>query len=219
MLGLVTIGQAPRPDFDAAFREYLPNTEIKLLGALDGISVPQIDDLAGIDGSYPLHTLLSDGSTRDIDIKVLAPLVETKARELVDAGARAVVVCCAGDFPDIDCGVPVLRPGRLLPALAGAICRTRRIGVVSPIASQMAPAQAKWERDGFSVRTAFASPYRHDEIKIAAREMADSELEVVILDCMGHGVEYRDEFTRLSKRPVLLAQTLLAKVAAEMAGG
>ena len=59
MLGLVTIGQAPRPDFDAAFREYLPNTEIKLLGALDGISVPQIDDLAGIDGSYPLHTLLS----------------------------------------------------------------------------------------------------------------------------------------------------------------
>ena len=219
MLGLVTIGQAPRPDFDAAFREYLPNTEIKLLGALDGISVPQIDDLAGIDGSYPLHTLLSDGSTRDIDIKVLAPLVETKARELVDAGARAVVVCCAGDFPDIDCGVPVLRPGRLLPALAGAICRTRRSGVVSPIASQMAPAQVKWERDGFSVRTAFASPYRHDEIKIAAREMEDSELEVVILDCMGHGVEYRDEFTRLSKRPVLLAQTLLAKVAAEVAGG
>ena len=69
------------------------------------------------------------------------------------------------------------------------------------------------------MRTAFASPYRHDEIKIAAREMADSELEVVILDCMGHGVEYRDEFTRLSKRPVLLAQTLLAKVAAEVAGG
>ncbi|MFP6595489.1 MAG: AroM family protein [Dehalococcoidia bacterium] len=219
MLGLVTIGQAPRPDFDAAFREHLPSTEIKLLGALDGMSVPQMDDLTGIDGVYPLHTLLSNGSTRDIDIKVLAPLVEAKARDLVDEGARAIAVCCAGDFPDIDCGVPVLRPGRLLPALAGAICRTRNIGVVSPIASQMAPAKEKWERDGFSVRTAFASPYRHDEIEVAAREMSDPELEVVILDCMGHGAEYRDEFTRLSGRPALLAQTLLAKVAAEVMGG
>jgi hypothetical protein len=36
---------------------------------------------------------------------------------------------------------------------------------------------------------------------------------------MGHGAEYRDEFTRLSGRPALLAQTLLAKVAAEVIGG
>ncbi|MBT4514549.1 MAG: hypothetical protein HOC77_05595 [Chloroflexi bacterium] len=219
MLGLVTIGQAPRPDFDAAFREHLPSTEIKLLGALDGMSVHQVDDLAGIPGTYPLHTLLSDGSTRDIDISVLAPLVEKKARALVDDGARAVAICCAGGFPDISCGVPVLRPGRLLPALAGAVCRTRRIGVVSPIASQMAPAQEKWEKDGFSVKTAFASPYRHDEITAAAEEMADPELEVVILDCMGHGAEYRDQFSQLSGRPALLAQTLLAKVAAEIVGG
>lgn len=219
MLGLVTIGQAPRPDFDAAFREFLPSVEIQLLGALDGMSTSQIDDLAGRPGSYPLHTLLADGSTRDIDLTVLAPLVEAKARELAGNGARAVAVCCAGGFPDIDCGVPVLMPGKLLPALAGAVSRTRRIGVVSPIAAQMEPAREKWERDGFSVKMGFASPYRYDEIKAAARVMADPELELVILDCMGHGAEYRDEFSRLSGRPALLAQTLLAKVTAEIVGG
>ena len=42
---------------------------------------------------------------------------------------------------------------------------------------------------------------------------------VVLFAYMGHGAEYRDEFTRLSRRPVLLAQTLLAKVAAEVVGG
>ena len=219
MLGLVTIGQSPRPDFDAAFREYLPSTDIQLLGALDGMSTDQIDDLAGRPGRYPLHTLLADGSTRDIDIKVLAPLVEARARELVDNGANAIAVCCAGDFPEIDCGAPVLMPGRLLPAVAGAISRTRRIGVVSPIAAQMEPAREKWERDGFSVKTAFASPYKHDEIRSAAQAMSDPDLELVVLDCMGHGAEYRDEFTRLSGRPALLAQTLLAKVTAELIGG
>ena len=49
--------------------------------------------------------------------------------------------------------------------------------------------------------------------------MADPELELVILDCRGHGAEYRDEFSRLSGRPALLAQTLLAKVTAEIVGG
>jgi hypothetical protein len=49
--------------------------------------------------------------------------------------------------------------------------------------------------------------------------MADARPEVVMLDCMGLGPAYRDEFARLSGVPAISAQTLLAKVAGELAGG
>jgi hypothetical protein len=43
--------------------------------------------------------------------------------------------------------------------------------------------------------------------------MADPALRLVVLDCMGHDDAYRAEFARLCGRPVVAAQTLVARVA------
>jgi hypothetical protein len=40
---------------------------------------------------------------------------------------------------------------------------------------------------------------------------------LVVLDCMGHGEEYRTEFARRCGRPVVLTQSLVARVAGELA--
>ena len=37
LLGLVTIGQTPRPDFEAAFARHAPGARILIEGALDGL--------------------------------------------------------------------------------------------------------------------------------------------------------------------------------------
>jgi len=63
------------------------------------------------------------------------------------------------------------------------------------------------------------SPYHEGGIEAAAAVMEDARPEVVILDCMGLGPRYRDEFARLSGVPAIAAQTLLAKIAGEVAGG
>lgn len=218
MLGLVTIGQTPRPDFEAVFRENVPGVEFRIVGALDGVSADEIADLSAEPGDFPLHMLLADGSTCDIQQKTLAPLVDECMRELVADGASAVGLLCTGRFPLIECGVPVLMPGKLLPAVAGAIAPSRRIGVITPIESQLEPMRALWEADGFSVTVAVSSPYHEGEIEAAASIMADAAPELIVLDCMGHGPASRDEFSRLSGRPVLTAQTLLAKIAGEVVG-
>ena len=216
MLGLVTTDQGPNPEFVAAFQETLPGVDIHLSGALDELSVAEIDALAASPAAYPIQTILADGATRDIDLSLLAPLVDRRARGMVRHGAGAIVVCCAGAFPDIECGVPVLYPGRLLSAIAGAIATTRRIGVVSPIAAQMEAARRNWEDDGFRVTMAYASAFRQDEFMAAAAEMSGPEIELVVLDCMDHGAKDRDEFARLSGRPVLAALPVTAHVAAEI---
>ncbi len=219
MIGLVTTDQGPNAEFVEAFRQTMPGVEVRLVGALDDLSIDEIEMLAARPSPYPIQTILADDTTRDIDLSLLAPLVDSSAQQMVERGASAIAICCSGDFPDIDCGAPVLYPGRLLTGISGAVAATRRIGVVSPIASQMKSARDNWERDGFDAKMAFASAFRKDEIEAAAREMSDPALEVVVLDCMDHTAVGRDAFVRLCGRPVLAALPLTAQVASEILGG
>lgn len=218
-LGLATIGQTPRPDLEASFRRYAPAAEILTLGALDGFATNDIYDLAAIEGNYPLHARLSDGDTVDIDLRALAPLVAGRVRELAAAGADLVVVVCAGGFPDVDCPAPVLLPGRVVPAVVAALSKTGRVGLVTPVRGQAEAARDKWKQHGFSPKLAWASPFRHDEVGDAARKLSDPGLDFVVLDCMGHDEEYREEFASLCSRPVILAQTLVARIAGEVIAG
>jgi protein AroM len=223
MIGLVTTDQGPNAEFVEAFQRAFnasgSGVDVELVGALDGLSMDEIDALAARPSPYPIQTILSDGTTRDIDLSLLAPLLDRRSHEMVERRAGAIAICCAGDFPEISCGVPVLFPGRLLSGISGAVAATRRIGVVSPIASQMESARRNWERDGFTVKMGYASAFKRGEFEAAAAEVSDPELELVILDCMDHTAADRDEFARLSGRPVLAALPLTAQVASEVIGG
>lgn len=213
LLGLVTIGQTPRPDFEAVFARHAPGATIRVVGALDGLSPAVIAALADDQDSYPLLVRLANGTSAEVPLRQIVPRVEACARALAAEGARLVVVLCAGDFPVFECDAPVLFPGQLLPTAVGALYPGRPIGVVTPIAGQAKAAQAKWTRDGFETVVAWASPTRPDEIEAAAEKVKGKDLACVVLDCMGHDDEYRLEFARRCGRPVLAAQSLVARTA------
>ncbi len=69
------------------------------------------------------------------------------------------------------------------------------------------------------MKMGYASAFKRDEFEAAAADMSDSELELVILDCMDHTAADRGEFARLSGRPVLAALLLTAQLASEVMGG
>jgi protein AroM len=219
ILGLVTIGQTPRRDLEILFKRHIPESEILMLGALDGLTGDEIIDLANPEGEYPLHARLADGTSADIPLENLVPLVTCRVKRLASSGAEAVVVLCAGGFPGFDSPVPVLLPGRVVPAAAGAISRDRRVGVVTPIPGQERAARKKWEDDGFSVRVVSASPSHPEELDRAAAELSNPAPELVVLDCMGYGEECQRKFAERCRRPVLLAQTLVARVAGAVLQG
>lgn len=216
ILGIVTIGQSPRPDLVRAFAEHAPSADVRVLGALDGLSSDEIDALAARHTDYPLLVRLADGGTRSVGLNELHPLVERRAAEFAAMGARVVVVACAGGFPDVCCDTPVVLPGKVVPAVTGAVARTRRIGVVTPIRGQAAAAERKWREDGFNPLVTWASPYLHGEIDAASSLMREPSLELVVLDCMGHDDAYRSEFAARCGKPVLLAQSLVARIAGEL---
>jgi protein AroM len=217
-LGLVTIGQTPRPDFESVFARYVPGASLRLEGALDGLPSHEIDRLSDPRDDYPLLVRLANGSTALVPLRRIVPRVQECAQRLAAEGCPLVVVLCAGAFPDIACDVPVLMPGRILPGVVASIFRTRHVGVVTPVAGQANVARLKWEGDGFTVKVAWASPLRDEELAPAAQAMRDPSLECVVLDCMGHDERYKREFARLCERPVISAQSIVARVAGELMG-
>jgi protein AroM len=213
MLGIVTIGQTPRPDVERACRPYAGGTAIHIAGALDGLTREEVRLLENRAGPYPLLVRLADGATAEVPLQTLVPRVTACAAGLSAAGARLVVVWCAGDFPEVVCPVPVLRPGRLLPACAAEVMQTRSIGVVTPVPGQVEAARAKWRADGFAATVTWAAPGNADDLARAGRELAGADVELVVLDCMGHGEDSRRELARASGHPVISAQSLTARVA------
>lgn len=212
LLGVVTIGQTPRPDLVATFGQAAPHAELRVAGALDGLEAAAVAALA-VPGPYPLLVRLAAGGTAEIPRDLLVPRVAAAAATLAEAGASLVVVACAGDFPSFPCRVPVLLPGRVVPATVRAVAAGGRIGIVTPNAAQAPFAEAKWRADGFEVVVTHASPTAHDEIAAAATVMAAAGVTLVVLDCMGHDDAYRAEFARLSGRPTIAAQSLVANLA------
>jgi C_GCAxxG_C_C family probable redox protein len=213
MLGIATIGQTPRPDIERACRPYAGGMAIHLVGALDGLTREEIRLLEDRVTPYPLLVRLADGTTAEVPLQALVPRVTACAADLAAAGARLVVVWCAGDFPDIACPVTVLRPGRLLAAFVAEVMQTRNIGVVTPVAGQVKSARAKWQADGFAATVTWAAPGHADDLARAGRELADAAIELVVLDCMGHGEDSRRELARASGHPVISAQSVTARVA------
>lgn len=219
MLGIVTIGQTPRPDLERAFAEPAAGARIVVAGALDGLDPAEIERAAAMPTDYPLLVRLRDGGSREIPLEALHPLVTRRARELAGRGARVVVVACAGAFPDVECDVPVLLPGRILPAVAAAVTRVRRIGVVTPIRAQAPAALRKWASDGFDPVVTWASPSVPDEIDAACDRMREPSLALVVLDCMGHDEARAREFAARTGKIVIAAQSMTARLAGELMRG
>jgi protein AroM len=213
LLGVVSIGQTPRPDLHQVFAAAAPHAAVRVVGALDDVPATAIDALAAAPGDYPLLVRLADGRTAEIALDALHPLVERQARALVADGAYAIVIACAGAFPDVIVPGPVLLPGRLVPAVVRTLVHTRQIGVVSPICAQVPAAETKWRRDGFDPVVTWASPVIHDEIVGAANAMRAAAPELVVLDCMGHDDAYAAEFAARCGCPVVSAQAITARVA------
>ena len=218
ILGIITIGQSPRPDFERAFGAHAPNAEVRVMGALDGLSHAEIDVLAAKPTNYPLLVKLADQSTRSIGMAEIHKQVQIRANDFAALGAKVIVVACAGGFPDIHSTGLVVMPGKIVPAIANAIAPRCRIGIVSPLREQAPAAEAKWRADGFDPIVTWMSPFGNHQFDEPVAVMSDPSIELVVLDCLGHNDDDRREFSRMCGKPVLLAQTIAARVAGELIG-
>jgi len=221
-VGLITVGQAPRSDVVPDMAAILgADIDIVEGGALDGLSRESIARLAPEGDDEILVTRMADASSVFVGKSKMIPLVEARIAALEGKGVALNVLLCTGEFPKLAAKRPLLEPQQLLLGLLRAMTFPGRLGVLTPSERHVPQTAERWRRSGFDAVVAPLSPYEEDDaaaVKRAADTLRAGGAGLVVMDCIGFRRKTRDEVAHLVGAPALLANLLVARVAAELLG-
>lgn len=221
-LAMITIGQSPRDDVVPAMRRILPPwVEINEYGALDGMQRADIGSYAAREGEAGIVTRLRDDSSVLLSHDRIVPLMQQKVDQAVDRdGAGLIVVLCGADWSRLQSDKLIVNPGRLFPGVIAALARGRRLGVIKPDASQVERERARYAEQGIDAVVNSASPYagpgRLALAGEAASELREAGCELIWMTCVGMDEAMRTVVAEETGLPVILAQSLLARIVSEM---
>ncbi|MFA4646683.1 AroM family protein [Pyrococcus kukulkanii] len=217
-VGFVTIGQSPRVDVVPEIKPYLgAGVEIIECGALDDLTLEEIKKLAPKEGDYVLVTRLRDGTqvrlSREKIIKRLQECIK-KLEERVDV----IGVLCTGEFPELTSRKLLVEPSLLLLKTVEAL-NVSNLGVIVPDPDQVEITKRKWEGVAKSIKVRSVSPYvgKEDEFIRAAQEL--KECDLIVMDCIGYKLSFKEIVKEITKKPVVLPRTLMARVIGELLEG
>lgn len=219
-LGTVTIGEAPRPDLVPLLARHVP-AHVRQIhkGVLDGLRPDEIAARFDPEPGEPvLVTRLRSGGAVTLSRARAERAVQQQIDALADAGAAVILLLCTGSFAGLSCPTAwLIEPDRIIPPLVGALLGARRLGVIVPLAAQIASESEKWRTLAEPPLLASASPYEGDLAAVAgaAGTLARRGAKALLLDCIGFAGPHR-EAAAASGLPVLLSNTLVAKAVGEL---
>jgi protein AroM len=218
-IGVVTIGQSPRDDIIPEIREVLgPEVEIVERGALDGLSLKEVNEFYQGEAGQTLITRMKDGTEVKITKKHIVTRLKNCILELEGKGVEISILLCTEDFPEIESQKILLRPDRVLQSMVKAILKKGKLGVIIPSLDQIQATKKKWDSTGFSVVVGAISPYTGTEKAIIeiANKFKNLKVDLIILDCIGFNRMTKAVFRDVTKKPVLLPRTIIGRIAREI---
>ncbi|MDH3678553.1 MAG: AroM family protein [Acidimicrobiia bacterium] len=209
---VLTIGQAPRPDIVAELADVLGDRPIEVQGALDGLSVADIEALTPVADADALHTRLPTG----LDVIISKKSVTERMAALVDgAGDRLTLIACTGRFRGLPPRPNVLFPSVVLDGLIDATLPAgHRLGVLVPIPEQIELFTEVRGRDDRPATVVAVKP--GTDPTAAAEQLRHAGVDLVVLDCFGYDRELLTTVRQVTGRPVLSAVRATAHLAAEL---
>ena len=217
LIGLLTVGQSPRPDMTADLLPLLGEAaDFREAGALDGLTKEEILSMAPVGEEDRLVTRLRSGESVVLADRLVPALLQEKITALERQGVSLIVLLCTGTFPPFESRVPVLYPWSVLKGIVPAAAPRRRLAVVIPSAEQVSAWHRRWDSLLSLAEVLVIDPYTAEGTETAARRIRELDVDAVVLDCMGYPEELRQRLRALTERPVILARSLLARIVLEL---
>lgn len=223
ILGTLTIGQAPRPDVTPVIEAHLP-AGIRCIhrGALDRLPRTEIDARYQPQGGEPeLVTRLQDGSVVLLSRARMQDGLQQALHALEDQGCDIILILCTGSFKHLKTRRAwLIEPDRIIPGMVAGLIQQRQLGIVVPVASQIASEAGKWSALVRKPIFAAASPYTDtpDALADAAKELRGRGAEAILLDCIGFTERHRGAIAQIGL-PVILSNAAAAKALSELLAG
>jgi len=220
VIGLLVIGQSPRPDLHDAFANVIGNgADIHVLGALDHLDNDSIRAAIPTGDGDTLYTTLPDGRSVLISKAIVTKGMAGRLDDLREMGAAVTVVCCTGKFSRLTAPGVHFASDLLASAVDGCLPDKGRLGVFIPMAAQAAECHNRWAQPGRDCVTVALAPDADDDtVRAAARDMAALVPDLVVHDCISYTRRARDMAQAIHGRQTLLASSVCARLAAELGG-
>jgi len=217
-LGIVTIGQTPRVDLIPEIRPILgEGVQVIERGALDGLSLKEVGAFYPGKDDDVLITRMADGTSVTVAEKYIYPRLKDQVRNLASLGVKTILIACAGEFPPIDSSSFIVYPQRVLHHVVASLAQGLKLGVLIPDKLQVISAQKRWSTAAAEVVVEAASPYLDiQQVVSAADSLLVSQVDIVVMDCMGYTLGMKDLVSKHIGKPVLLTRSITAKVVSEL---
>jgi protein AroM len=222
LLGTLTIGQAPRTDITPIIDRHVPAAVRRVhRGVLDGVARGEIDArYRAAPGEALLVTRLLDGSVVELSRQRMQHGVQRALAALEAEGCDAILLLCTGTFTGLTCEKAwLLEPDHIIPSMMAGLVAHRQLGIVVPVAQQVASESGKWRGLARPPIFAVASPYHNepDALITAGTKLKKCGTAAILLDCIGFTERHRAALGFLHL-PVILSNTIVAKAVGELFG-
>jgi protein AroM len=221
VLGTLTIGQAPRPDVVPILDRWV-SAGVKRIhrGVLDGLTRPEIGERYHPEpGEAVLITRLQDGGAVELSRRRMREGVQDGLTALEAEGCDVILLLCTGTFTGLECRKAwLVEPDHVIPAVVAGLLDGRQLGIVVPLAAQMASESEKWRPLARKPLFAAASPYGGADdgaLLAAGRELQAKGAAAILLDCIGFTEPHRATLAPLGL-PVILSNAVVAKAVGEL---
>ncbi len=218
-IGMLTIGQTPRVDLLPTLFEILGDEhEIVEAGALDGLSLEDVNGIEILPDDYVLVSRMRDGTEVKITKRFVIPRVQEKITELEEKGVRLTVIMCTGAFPQYESKGLVVTPQEILKGVLNGSLKKGKLGVVYPTEEQMPGAQKNFGSDDVETYADVTSPYEGSEgLEALAKRLSAQNLDLILLNCFGFSSDLKKYIAERTGVPTIQSNAVVARVLKELA--
>ena len=205
---IVTMGQSPAdPKTHDVYRMLAQDCDVEMHGIIDGMSEEEIDMLAPQGSEMLIVSSLHTGREVRIAEHNAIRLVNERLIEAEKGGSVAALILCTGHFDIPDMRMPVFVPEKILFSLFRAM-GVKRLGAIVPKPEQIAASEAYYSE--FSPRIRAASPYgTREQIEAAAASFRNSDVDILMTDCMGFTEELGELIQAASGKQVFVPRVVV----------
>lgn len=217
-LGVIVIGQSPRPDIEAELRLVLGDEPaIELVGALDGMSRAEIARLEPDGSDDTLFTKLPNGDGVVISKTAVTRGAQAQLDRFADRGVDVVLMNCTGTFKGLTPRGPTVFPSAVLTNLAAAVLPAGKLGILTPLPEQADQVRRKWVDCPWEIAVEPLLPIHGPaELRASAERLTAQKPDLVIMDCMSYTAAMKREVCAITGARALLGLSCAARAIQEL---
>ncbi len=218
-IGLITIGQSPRTDVLPDLKLHLgPRVEVLEIGALDGLSLEQVQEFQPDPGMYVLITRMRDGTEVKIGKEKILPLIQGCIDALNKQKVSLIILFCVGAFPRFNSTVLIIEPQKIVDNFIKSILHEEHhLGILLPIKEQESKAKETFIPLTPNITTTSITPYSSDDdLEKICQKFVDNECDLVLMYCMGFNEIMAEKVRKTFAGPVVLVGSLVMRTVGEL---